>query len=68
MSKLQRQEDEMYEIAYLKSILPLCQICKHHHGQIYGGVELVCAFHPYGYNGDSCPDRQAKKSFLTKNQ
>ena len=61
MSKLQRQEDEMYEVAYIKSILPDCRICKHHHGQIYGGVELVCAFHPYGYSGNSCPDYQTKK-------
>ena len=61
MSKLQRQEDEMYEVAYMKSILPDCRICKHHHGQIYGGVELVCAVHPYGYSEDSCPDRDCKK-------
>ncbi len=39
MSKLQRIEDEMYEVAYMKLISPLCRICKHHHGQIYGGVE-----------------------------
>ncbi len=51
MSKLQREEDEMYEVAYMKLILPDCRICKHHHGQIYGGVELVCAVHPYGYSG-----------------
>ncbi len=61
MSKLQRQEDEMYEVAYMKLILPDCQICKHYHGQIYQDVELVCAVHPYGYSGDSCPDYQAKK-------
>jgi|GEM_PF-2312301 len=61
MSRLQRLEDEMYEVAYMKSIPRLCRICKHYHGQIYGGVELVCAFHPYGYSGDSCPDYQAKK-------
>ncbi len=68
MSKLQREEDEIYEVAYMKLILPDCQICKHHHGQIYGDVELVCAVHPYGYSGDSCPDYQAKRkanSFLT---
>ena len=61
MSKLQRLEDEMYEVAYLKSILPDCQICKHYHGRIYAGVELICAVHPHGYSGDSCPDRQTKK-------
>ena len=60
MSRLQRQEDEMYEVAYTKSVPRLCRTCKHHHGQIYGGVELVCAFHPSGYSGNSCPDRQVK--------
>lgn len=61
MSKLQRQEDEMYEVAYMIEMLPDCRICKHRHGQTYGSVELVCAFYPYGYKGDSCRDRQAKK-------
>ena len=61
MSKLQRQEDEMYEVAYTIEIPRLCRTCKLYHGQIYGGVELVCAFHPYGYSGDSCPDYQARK-------
>ena len=64
MSKLQRQEDEMYEVAYTIETLRLCRTCKHHHGQIYGGVELVCAVHPYGYSRDSCPDYQAKKRLL----
>ena len=61
MSKLQRLEDEMYQVAYTKPILPDCRSCKHYHGQTYGGVELVCAFHPYGYSEDSCPNYQAKK-------
>ena len=56
MSKLQRKEDEMYQVGYMIEILPNCRTCKHHHGQIYGGVQLVCAFHPYGYSGNSCPD------------
>ena len=60
MSKLQRQEDEMYEAAYSIEILPNCRTCEYHHGQIYGGVELVCGIHPYGYSGDSCPDYQAR--------
>ena len=61
MSKLQREEDEMYEVTYLIEILPDCRTCKDHHGQTYGSFELVCAVHPYGYTGDSCPDYQAKK-------
>ena len=61
MSKLQRQEDEMYQVAYTIEVPRLCQTCNHHHGQIYGGIELVCAVHPCGYSGDSCSDYQAKK-------
>ena len=61
MSKLQREEDEMYEAAYMIEIRPDCRTCQNHHGQIYGGVELVCAVHPYGYSGHSCPDHQARK-------
>ena len=61
MSKLQRLEDEMYEVAYTKLIQPDCRICKHHHGQIYRGVELVCAIHPSGYSENSCPDRDCNK-------
>ncbi len=61
MSKLQRQEDEMYEVGYMIKILPDCRTCKDYHGQVYGGIELVCAVYPCGYSGDSCPDYQAKK-------
>ena len=64
MSKLQRLEDEMYEVAYTIEVPRLCRICKLHHGQTYGSIELVCAVHPYGYSGDSCPDYQAKKRVL----
>ena len=37
-----------------------CQTCKNHHGQTYGGVEFVCAVHPYGYGNNNCPDYEAK--------
>jgi len=67
MSKLQRLEDEMYEVAYTIEIPRLCRNCKHHHGKIYSGIELVCAFHPYGYSGNSCSDRDCKKK-LSKSQ
>ena len=61
MSRLQRLEDEMYKPRYQIETLRFCRTCKHHHGQIYGGVKLVCAVHPYGYSGHNCPDYQAKK-------
>ena len=68
MSKLQRQEDEMYEVVYTVEVLHLCRICKHHHGKIYGGVELVCAVHPYGYSEDRCPDYQGKKRLFNRDR
>ena len=66
MRKLQRLEDEMYKAAYIIEIPRLCRICKHYHGQVYGGVELVCAVHPSGYSEDTCPDYLAKKSYVFK--
>jgi hypothetical protein len=35
-----------------------CQDCTEYHGLIYGGVRLVCAMHPYGVDGENCPDWQ----------
>ncbi|MCS6782916.1 MAG: hypothetical protein RMI89_02535 [Gloeomargarita sp. SKYBB_i_bin120] len=35
---------------------PACVGCKHYHGQVYNGQILVCAMHPYGVEGTSCPD------------
>ncbi|MGF1492795.1 MAG: hypothetical protein ACFBSC_10140 [Microcoleaceae cyanobacterium] len=35
---------------------PACRGCQHYHGQIYGGNLLVCAMHPHGVEGESCPD------------
>lgn len=40
-----------------------CHGCHHYHGIAYGYSKetrsvLVCAFHPYGWHEDSCPDWQ----------
>lgn len=35
---------------------PACINCANYHGQVYNGTLLVCAMHPNGYEGDSCPD------------
>lgn len=35
---------------------PACAGCRHLHGQIYGGNLLICGMHPYGWEGDTCPD------------
>jgi len=39
---------------------PACIGCRNYHGYIYGGNLLVCGFHPYGWDSDSCPDWQAE--------
>lgn len=38
---------------------PVCVGCRHYHGQVYGGNLLVCAMHPYGWKGETCPDWQS---------
>jgi hypothetical protein len=35
---------------------PACIGCCHYHGQVYGGNLLVCGMHPYGWDGENCPD------------
>lgn len=38
---------------------PVCVGCRHYHGQVYGGNPLICGMHPYGWEGDQCPDWQS---------
>lgn len=38
---------------------PVCVGCRHYHGQSYGGNLLICGMHPYGYEGETCPDWQS---------
>ena len=33
-----------------------CVGCCHYHGRVYNGNLLVCGMHPYGWEGDKCPD------------
>jgi len=41
---------------------PACMGCRHYHGQVYGGNLLVCGMHPYGWDGENCPDWESKPS------
>lgn len=41
---------------------PACIGCHHYHGQVYGGNVLVCGMHPYGWDGENCPDWEAHPS------
>lgn len=37
-----------------------CIGCAHYHGQMYGNNLMVCGMHPYGCEGDSCPDWESQ--------
>ncbi|MGF1513066.1 MAG: hypothetical protein ACFB5Z_05140 [Elainellaceae cyanobacterium] len=39
---------------------PACVGCKHYHGRVYSGNLLVCGMHPYGWEGEECPDWERK--------
>ena len=43
---------------------PACINCVNYHGQIYNGNLLVCAMHPSGLEGDSCPDWEKDRSSM----
>jgi len=35
---------------------PACRGCENYHGYRYGENLFICAMHPYGWEGDDCPD------------
>jgi hypothetical protein len=39
---------------------PACVGCKHYHGRVYDDNLLVCGMHPYGWDGEDCPDWERK--------
>lgn len=49
------------EIAFLKKINQ-CNSCKYFHGVNYNGVDFICAIHPHGVDGGSCPDWESNKN------
>lgn len=40
---------------------PACIGCQHYHGQTYGNNLLVCGMHPYGWEGENCPDWESDR-------
>ncbi len=38
---------------------PACVGCQHYHGQMYGDTMFVCGMHPYGWEGETCPDHES---------
>ena len=43
---------------------PACVGCANYHGRLYNGTPLVCGFHPYGVEGNHCPDWQNQQDDL----
>ena len=57
-------DDEFTSISYHTPSVdshPACIDCTNYHGQVYNGNLLVCAMHPNGFEGNSCPDWQEEK-------
>lgn len=50
------EDDEEEEDDGNDYIPEICVGCKNYHGRFYWGKQLICAIHPIGYNGESCPD------------
>jgi len=44
------------ELLQHKTIPSVCQSCRHLHGVVYNSVPFICGIHPYGWQGDGCPD------------
>ena len=50
------EEDEFVYKDYNYSVPRACEGCQNYHGGFYGNTKLICAIHPSGYSGESCPD------------
>lgn len=40
---------------------PICEGCRHYHGEVYNGTPFICAMHPYGIvdGSELCADKEA---------
>ena len=40
---------------------PMCEGCRHYHGEVYNGTPFICAMHPYGIvdGSEFCADKEA---------
>lgn len=58
----ERESEDSWAIDPLFDPLPEtptgCAGCRHYHGQAYNGNVLICGMHPYGWEGDTCPDKE----------
>lgn len=72
VEKLEPCPDSCLHLLTLKEVceenakkLKSCQSCQNYHGESYNGNKFVCAMHPYGFEGDDCPDYTPGRSGLS---
>lgn len=59
LGESEQDSDPFVQITYVepsKTSNPACINCLHYHGHQYGDTLLVCGMHPYGWDGENCPD------------
>lgn len=57
VAEIRRGRYMIADIATDKIVRPSsCVGCKNYHGEIYGGNQLICGMHPYGWDDQDCPD------------
>lgn len=63
LDQRQEEDDPFVPVTYVQPSAEknsACIGCQHYHGQIYGNNLLVCGMHPYGWEGESCPDWESE--------
>ncbi|USR89677.1 hypothetical protein NEA10_12390 [Phormidium yuhuli AB48] len=63
VSDPRENSDPFIHITYVypsKTTHPACIGCQHYHGQRYDDTLLVCGMHPYGWDGENCPDWEGR--------
>jgi hypothetical protein len=56
------EEEERDADADRMDVPSMCAGCRYYHGDSYGDHALVCGIHPYGWEGEWCPDFAAEDS------
>jgi hypothetical protein len=57
--------DPLVSVSYVPpsaSKNPACIGCQNYHGLRYGDNLLICGMHPYGWEGEGCPDWEGDSS------
>ncbi len=69
LGESEQDSDPFVQITYVepsKTTNPACIGCQHYHGHQYADTLLVCGMHPYGWDGDDCPDWESPFSVTNR--